>query len=40
MNINYKSSINRNIEEKARGLGMIYPHELKVIEEEGESKND
>ena len=40
MNISYNSKINLNVEEKARELGMIYPYELRVIDEEGESKDD
>lgn len=40
MNISYNSKMNLRIEEKARELGMIYPYELKVLDEEGESKDD
>lgn len=40
MNINYKAKVNLNIEEKARGLGMIYPYELKVMDEGGEGRDD
>lgn len=40
MNISYNRKINLNVEEKARELGMIYPYELKVMDGEGESKDD
>ena len=40
MNITYKAKVNLNVEEKARALGMIYPYELKVLEEEGEVQDD
>lgn len=39
MNLSYKSKVNLNVEKKARALGMIYPYELKVMDE-GESKDD
>lgn len=40
MNITYQSKVNLNVEKKARALGMIYPYELKVLEEEGDVQND
>ncbi len=40
MNTFYNTKINLNIEEKARELGMIYPYELKVMDKEGESRDD
>lgn len=40
MNLTYKAKINLNIEEKARKLGMIYPYELKVIDDKGAVKDD
>lgn len=40
MNITYQAKINLNIEKKARKLGMIYPYELKVIDNEGAVKDD
>lgn len=39
MNISYAAKVNINVEKKARALGMIYPYELKVMEE-GEAKDD
>ncbi len=40
MNISYRATINLNVEKKARALGMIYPHELRVMDEGGKSEND
>ncbi len=40
MNISYQAKINLNVEKKARELGMIYPYELKVMDEEGDKKDD
>lgn len=40
MNINYKAKINLKVEEKARELGMIYPHELRMMDSEGDVEDD
>jgi len=35
MQLSYSAKVNFNIERKARGMGMIYPDEINVIQEKG-----